>query len=123
MLPLRGPPQRKALHVGASGGVGTLAPFICAEFSLRIHLNLEPVIGSLTRCPGVIEGVLLRTQRESSDACDHAALFLCGHQAMPFLKNDDRVPMWQAQYKLIMDILMAEDKLRIADRQAIANDS
>ena len=44
-------------------------------------------------------------------------------QAMPFLKNDDRVPMWQAQYKLIMDILMAEDKLRIADRQAIANDS
>jgi hypothetical protein len=44
-------------------------------------------------------------------------------QAMPFLKNDDRVPMWQAQYKLIMDILMAEDKLRIADRQAVANDS
>jgi hypothetical protein len=44
-------------------------------------------------------------------------------QAMPFLKNDDRVPMWQAQYKLIMDILTAEDKLRIADRQAVANDS
>jgi len=33
------------------------------------------------------------------------------------------VPMWQAQYKLIMDILTAEDKLRIGDRQAIANDS
>ena len=44
-------------------------------------------------------------------------------QAMPFLKNDDRIPMWQAQYKLIMDILTAEDKLRIGDRQAIANDS
>jgi len=44
-------------------------------------------------------------------------------QAMPFLKNDDRVPMWQGQYKLIMDILTAEDKLRIADRQAVANDS
>jgi len=44
-------------------------------------------------------------------------------QAMPFLKNDDRIPMWQAQYKLIMDVLTAEDKLRIADRQAIANDS
>lgn len=44
-------------------------------------------------------------------------------QAMPFLKNDDRVPMWQAQYKLVMDILTAEDKLRIGDRQAIANDS
>jgi hypothetical protein len=44
-------------------------------------------------------------------------------QAMPFLKNDDRVPLWQGQYKLIMDILTAEDKLRIADRQAVANDS
>ena len=44
-------------------------------------------------------------------------------QAMPFLKNDDRIPMWQAQYKLIMDVLTAEDKLRIGDRQAIANDS
>jgi len=44
-------------------------------------------------------------------------------QAMPFLKNDERIPMWQAQYKLIMDTLMAEDKLRLADRQAVANDS
>jgi hypothetical protein len=44
-------------------------------------------------------------------------------QAMPFLKNDERVPMWQGQYKLIMDILTAEDKLRVADRQAVANDS
>lgn len=44
-------------------------------------------------------------------------------QAMPFLKNDDRIPMWQAQYKQIMDVLRVEDKLRIADRQAIAVDS
>lgn len=44
-------------------------------------------------------------------------------QAMPFLKNDDRIPMWEAQYKQIMDVLKAEDKLRIADRQAIAVDS
>jgi hypothetical protein len=44
-------------------------------------------------------------------------------QAMPFLKNHDLVPSWQAQYKLIMDTLMAEDKLRIADRQAVASDS
>ena len=44
-------------------------------------------------------------------------------QAMPFLKNDDRVPMWQAQYQAIMQTLMTEDKLRIADRQAIAADS
>jgi hypothetical protein len=44
-------------------------------------------------------------------------------QAMPFLKNDDRIPMWEAQYKQIMDVLKTEDKLRIADRQAIAVDS
>jgi hypothetical protein len=44
-------------------------------------------------------------------------------QAMPFLKNDDRVPLWQAQYQAIMQTLMTEDKLRIADRQAIAADS
>lgn len=44
-------------------------------------------------------------------------------QAMPFLKNDERVPMWQTQYNTIMQTLMAEDKLRIADRQAVAADS
>ena len=44
-------------------------------------------------------------------------------QAMPFLKNDERMPMWQQNDDLIMQTLMAEDKLRIADRQAIAVDS
>ena len=44
-------------------------------------------------------------------------------QSMPFLKNDDRIPMWQAQYDLIMATLKNEDKLRIADRQAIAVDT
>jgi hypothetical protein len=44
-------------------------------------------------------------------------------QAMPFLKNDERIQMWQAIYQQAMDILMAEDKLRIADRQTIAVDS
>lgn len=44
-------------------------------------------------------------------------------QAMPFLKNDDRIPMWQSQYDAIMTTLAEEDKLRIADRQAIAVDS
>lgn len=44
-------------------------------------------------------------------------------QAMPFLKNDDRVPMWQQQYNIVMTALKAEDKLRIADRQAIAVDT
>jgi hypothetical protein len=44
-------------------------------------------------------------------------------QAMPFLKNDERLPMWQAQYDAIMATLAEEDKLRVADRQAIAVDS
>jgi len=44
-------------------------------------------------------------------------------QAMPFLKNDERIPMWQSQYDAIMATLAEEDKLRIADRQTIAVDS
>lgn len=44
-------------------------------------------------------------------------------QTAPFLKNDDRLPMWQQQYSQIMEVLKAEDKLRVADRQAIAVDS
>jgi len=44
-------------------------------------------------------------------------------QAMPFLKNDERIPMWQAQYSTVMEVLRAEDKLRVADRQAIAVDA
>lgn len=44
-------------------------------------------------------------------------------QAMPFLKNDERIPMWQSEYNAIMGTLAEEDKLRIADRQAIAVDA
>jgi hypothetical protein len=44
-------------------------------------------------------------------------------QAMPFLKNDERIPMWQEQYNAIMTTLSNENKLRVADRQAIAVDS
>ena len=44
-------------------------------------------------------------------------------QAMPFLKNDERAPMWQAQYDAVIAALSTEDKLRIADRQAIAVDA
>lgn len=44
-------------------------------------------------------------------------------QAMPFLKNDERIPMWQAQYDLIMQTLKAEDIQRIGDRQATVLDS
>jgi hypothetical protein len=44
-------------------------------------------------------------------------------QAMPFLKNDDRMPMWRAEYDLIINTLKAEDVARVGDRQAIAVDS
>ena len=52
-----------------------------------------------------------------------ALLFGSLLQAMPFLKNDARTQMWQAMYQQYMDILVAEDKLRVADRQAVAIDS
>ena len=35
-------------------------------------------------------------------------------QAMPFLKNDERIPMWQQQYDLIMQTLKAEDIQRLS---------
>jgi hypothetical protein len=44
-------------------------------------------------------------------------------QAMPFLKNDERTPMWQAQYSSIMQTLKAEDIQRIGDRQATVLDT
>jgi hypothetical protein len=44
-------------------------------------------------------------------------------QAMPFLKNDERVQLWQALYQQSMDVLVAEDRLRVADRQAVAIDT
>jgi hypothetical protein len=44
-------------------------------------------------------------------------------QAMPYLKNDDRMAMWQQQYDLIINTLKAEDVVRVADRQANALDS
>jgi len=44
-------------------------------------------------------------------------------QAMPFLKNDDRIPMWQQQYTAAMSALKAEDTQRIGDRQASVLDT
>jgi hypothetical protein len=43
-------------------------------------------------------------------------------QAMPYLKNDERIPIWQQQYEAAMAILKSEDATRNADRQAIAID-
>jgi hypothetical protein len=52
-----------------------------------------------------------------------ALLYGCLLQAMPFLKNDERTPIWQAQYQAIMQTLKAEDIQRIGDRQATVLDS
>lgn len=44
-------------------------------------------------------------------------------QAMPFLKNDSRIPLWQQMYRQVMDTLKSEDIQRIGDRQATVLDS
>jgi hypothetical protein len=44
-------------------------------------------------------------------------------QAMPFLKNDERMPMWQGNYDRIIQVLKEENITRVADRQAIVRDS
>lgn len=44
-------------------------------------------------------------------------------QAMPFLKNDPRIATWQSMYDKYVAELKTEDKLRIADRQAVAVDT
>ena len=44
-------------------------------------------------------------------------------QAMPFLKNDERTPMWQQQYTAIMNTLKTENTQRIGDRQATVLDT
>jgi hypothetical protein len=44
-------------------------------------------------------------------------------QAMPFLKNDARMPMWKAQYDAAIGALKTEDATRVGDRQAVAIDT
>lgn len=44
-------------------------------------------------------------------------------QAMPYLKNDERMAMWQTQYDGIMKVLKTEDIQRIGDRQAAVLDT
>lgn len=44
-------------------------------------------------------------------------------QAMPFLKNDERMPMWQGNYDRTIEALKVENVTRVADRQAIVRDS
>jgi len=44
-------------------------------------------------------------------------------QSMPFLKNDERMPLWQSNYDQIMQTLKTEDVQRIGDRQASVLDT
>jgi hypothetical protein len=44
-------------------------------------------------------------------------------QAMPFLKNDERIAMWQQQYSAIMQTLKNEDVQRVGDRQTTVLDT
>lgn len=44
-------------------------------------------------------------------------------QAMPFLKNDERLPMWKSEYNEIVQTLKTEDITRIGDRQATVLDT
>jgi hypothetical protein len=44
-------------------------------------------------------------------------------QAMPFLKNDERIPVWQAMYDKSIALLKEEDLTRVGDRQTIVKDS
>jgi hypothetical protein len=44
-------------------------------------------------------------------------------QAMPYVKNDERMGMWQQNYDLIIQTLKAEDVQRIGDRQATVLDT
>ena len=41
----------------------------------------------------------------------------------PYIKNDERMPMWQQNYDLIIQTLKQEDVQRIGDRQATVLDT
>lgn len=44
-------------------------------------------------------------------------------QAMPFLKNDERIPVWQSMYDKAIALLKEEDLTRVGDRQTLVKDS
>lgn len=44
-------------------------------------------------------------------------------QAMPFLKNDERIPTWQSMYDKSIALLKEEDVTRVGDRQTLVKDS
>jgi hypothetical protein len=54
--------------------------------------------------------------------CPQAMLYGTLLEAMPFLKNDERMPLWQQSYDRILASLKSEDFSRIADRQQVVTE-
>ncbi len=50
-------------------------------------------------------------------------LYACLLECMPFLKNDERIPVWQTMYDRAAGSLSNEDIKRITDRTAIRNEA
>ena len=44
-------------------------------------------------------------------------------EATPFLKNDERIPVWQAMYQAAAQALQGEDMSKILDRGAVRNEA
>lgn len=53
----------------------------------------------------------------------NAILYATLLEATPFLKNDERVPVWQAFYDRAMQALNGEDLSKILDRAAVRNEA
>jgi hypothetical protein len=44
-------------------------------------------------------------------------------EAAPFLKNDERIPVWQSMYQSAAQALQGEDMSKILDRSAVRNEA
>jgi hypothetical protein len=44
-------------------------------------------------------------------------------EATPFLKNDDRIPVWQSMYDRAAEMLNGEDMMKILDRSAVRKEA
>jgi hypothetical protein len=44
-------------------------------------------------------------------------------EATPFLKNDDRIPVWQTMYDRAAEMLNGEDMMKILDRSAVRKEA
>jgi hypothetical protein len=46
-------------------------------------------------------------------------LYRCLLEATPFLKNDERIPVWQGMYQEQLDTIDQQDLQKVADREAV----